>query len=66
MKYLKSKSGKLFIKDLGDGFCVSIHLNTEISYEKMIHYVGINLEECDKTEVMAAYNATMEILKKII
>lgn len=59
MKYLKNNSGTLFIKDFGNGHCVSIHLLKGITYEKMIHFATIELLECPRIEVEKAYSKTL-------
>jgi len=59
MKYLKNNSGTLFIKDFGNGHCVSIHLNREISYEKSIHYANVVFNISTQLEVQKAFSATV-------
>lgn len=66
MKYLKSKSGQLFVKDLGNGYVISIQLHKEIAYEKMIVFAGVNLDECPKEEVEMAFKATLAIFNNLL
>lgn len=66
MKYLKNNSGTLFIKDFGNGHCVSIHLLKGIYYEKIIHYATIELIESSETEVKNAFSLTITTLESLI
>lgn len=66
MKYLKNNSGTLFIKDFGNGHCVSIHLLKSITYEKTIHYATIDLFESTEREVKNAFSLTLTTLENLI
>lgn len=66
MKYLKNNSGTLFIKDFGNGHCVSVHLLKGITYEKMIHFATIELIESTETEVKNAFSLTLTTLENLI
>ena len=66
MKYLKNNSGTLFIKDFGNGMCVSVHLLKGIDYEKTIHYATIELFESTETQVKNAFSLTLTTLENLI